>query len=255
MATKQYDNYADLITFTRASTGTYLDSDGLLKTATTNTPRIEYDINGNRKGLLIEEARTNLLPYSGDFANAAWVKSNMPLGAGVTAPDGTTNSTKLIPNTVSAEHYIQDNLTAATGTFTDSVFAKADELKIFVIRPVHVGADQSATQQATFDLQAGVIVNNSANTTAAIQDFGNGWYRCSFTYTVSGTITGDFASRLQIYSNTNTNVFAGDNTSGLYVFGAQREAGSFPTSYIQHGWCGCEPIRRCGVHPDQCFRV
>jgi hypothetical protein len=60
MATKQYDNYADLITFTRASTGTYLDSDGLLKTATTNTPRIEYDANGNRKGLLIEEARTNL---------------------------------------------------------------------------------------------------------------------------------------------------------------------------------------------------
>ena len=71
--TKQYDNYADLITFTRASTGTYLDSDGLLKTATTNTPRIEYDANGNRKGLLIEEARTNALTRSIPISSV-WMK-------------------------------------------------------------------------------------------------------------------------------------------------------------------------------------
>ena len=62
--TRQYDNYADLITFTRASTGTYLDSDGVLKTATNNVPRIEYDADGNRLGLLIEEARTNSIRNS-----------------------------------------------------------------------------------------------------------------------------------------------------------------------------------------------
>ena len=64
MGTKTFDNYADLITFSRASSATYLDSDGVLKTATTNVPRIEYDADGNRLGLLIEEQRTNLLTYS-----------------------------------------------------------------------------------------------------------------------------------------------------------------------------------------------
>ena len=59
MGTKNYNNYSDMITFSRASTGTYLDSDGLLKSAATNTPRVEYDAQGNRLGLLVEEARTN----------------------------------------------------------------------------------------------------------------------------------------------------------------------------------------------------
>ena len=45
----------DLIDFTRGSTGAYLDSDGTLKTAANNIPRIEYDADGNLLGLLIEE--------------------------------------------------------------------------------------------------------------------------------------------------------------------------------------------------------
>jgi hypothetical protein len=200
-------------------------------------PRLGHHVwNGTawvNEGLLHEsEARTNLLPYSEDIANAAWVKTRMLLGSGISAPDGTTSSTKLIPNTTNLEHYIEDNLTPATGTFTDSVFAKAAEFKNLVIRPVHIGADQGATQQAIFDLGLGVVGTISANTTAAIQDFGNGWYRCSFTYTVSGTITGAFAVRLQINDNSNAAAFAGDDASGLYVFGAQREIGPTPSSYI-----------------------
>jgi hypothetical protein len=129
-------------------------------------PRVGHHVwNGSawvNEGLLHEsEARTNLLPYSEDIANAAWVKTRMLLGSGISAPDGTTSSTKLIPNTTNLEHYIEDNLTPATGTFTDSVFAKAAEFKNLVIRPVHIGADQGATQQAIFDLGLGVVASPS----------------------------------------------------------------------------------------------
>ena len=50
------------ITFTRASSGTYVGSDGLVKTATTNEARFDHNpTTGESLGLLVEEARTNLL--------------------------------------------------------------------------------------------------------------------------------------------------------------------------------------------------
>ena len=58
---KVYDTATDIITFARSSSATYLDSDGVLKTAATDAPRIEYAEDGTLKGLLIEEQRTNLL--------------------------------------------------------------------------------------------------------------------------------------------------------------------------------------------------
>ena len=50
------------ITFARASVGTYFDSAGTMQTATANMPRWDYDPGTLQlRGLLIEEARTNLL--------------------------------------------------------------------------------------------------------------------------------------------------------------------------------------------------
>jgi hypothetical protein len=50
------------ITFTRASTGTYFDATGTLRTAAINTPRWDCDpVNHTLNGLLLEDARTNLL--------------------------------------------------------------------------------------------------------------------------------------------------------------------------------------------------
>ena len=61
----------NLITFTRSTTGTYLGSDGLLKSAAINEARIEYDASGNCLGLLVEEARTNLMTQS-NIESAYW---------------------------------------------------------------------------------------------------------------------------------------------------------------------------------------
>ena len=53
-----------LVTFTRASSGTYVGSDGLIKTATTNEPRFDHNpTTGESLGLLVEEQRTNGFTY------------------------------------------------------------------------------------------------------------------------------------------------------------------------------------------------
>ena len=242
--TKQYDNYADLITFTRASTGTYLDSDGLLKTATTNTPRIEYDADGNRKGLLIEEARTNALTRSIPISSV-WTESEvLILEDNAVAPDGATTASKLVATaTDSSDHRASLGMFgfATSGvSYTASAFVKAGEYNYAAIG---MGAGAFAGEiLALFDLSTGslVVTDNATSSTVlatSSESYGNGWYRISVTSSASASN----AAEIRLYpSNVNTlltnsvgtSSFAGDGTSGIYVWGAQLEAGSFPTSYI-----------------------
>ena len=228
MTTKQYDAYSNLITFTRASTGTYLDSDGLLKTATTNTPRIEYDINGNRKGLLIEEARTNLVLYSEDFANAAWLKSNATVdGNIVIAPNGTLTGSLIYPTATSTSMHVAKTW-VLLGFAAQSVYAKAAGKDFLVLR-----RPDGATANAWFNLSTGEVTSVSAGT-ASIVPVSNGWYRCTYVSTVPSTNNVMYISTSD--ANGSLNVTA-SGTDGIYIWGAQAEssttAGSFPTSYIK----------------------
>ena len=214
--TKQYDNYADLITFTRASTGTYLDSDGLLKTATTNTPRIEYDADGNRLGLLIEEARTNNMIRSEEFDNAQWTKLGVGngLAAVVTAnaglsPDGATTADRIVFDAVDSAGQSQvNNLsgTQLTGICTFSVWLKAET--------------GTPTVYLRIDWSGGAAIANAVLT--------NEWQRYSVTMpssesSVTTVNRGTIGTRPLLGTSTSATVFA---------WGAQLEAGSFPTSYI-----------------------
>jgi len=80
--------------FTRASTGTYYNSSGVLVSAAINTPRFDYDpATLQLKGLLLEDASTNSALQSADISNAAWAKVSISYGLVVTgnnatAPDG-----------------------------------------------------------------------------------------------------------------------------------------------------------------------
>ena len=66
--------------FTRASTATRVDENGLIETIATGTPRLNYPLlDGvvqDNPTLLLEPSRTNTQPYSEQFDNAAWTKGN-----------------------------------------------------------------------------------------------------------------------------------------------------------------------------------
>lgn len=214
------------ITFTRASTATYVGRDGLIKTAGEDEARFDHDpATGESLGLLIEESRTNLFEYSEDFTNADWAKFDVSISSNsIIAPDGSTNSYTITEGTTNTQHNITDT-TTVTGTKTFSVYAKlASGSRLLRI------VDYNATDGAVlgrFDLSNGTI-HAGSDSSAVIKDCGNGWYRCSITTTT--TVESNYY--ISLSQSDGTYIYTGDGSSSLYIFGAQLEAGSFPTSYI-----------------------
>jgi hypothetical protein len=226
------------LAFTRSNdTATRVGPDGLIEKVRTNLttavsvgpvanlPRIDYTGGGCGK-LLLEPQRTNLVTYSENFNNAAWTKSNASVTANAaTSPDGYTNADKIVENTATSGHSTFQSISATSGaTYTISAFGKAAE-RTRLWLDLYGG-----TNSANFDLSNGTILASSVGITAKIENYGNGWYRCS--------ITG-VAPAATIYPNvgptttsTTTNLYTGDGTSGILIYGFQLELASYATSYI-----------------------
>ena len=216
------------ITFTRASTGTYTDDNGLVVIAPTDTPRFDHNpATGESLGLLVEEARTNLLLRSEEFDNAYWSPSGSSITANnTTAPNGTITADLLIENSASSTHLVSVGGKMLSGTtYTYSVYAKAAGRDWLIMSP------GSTWGYGWFNINngtLGTLVDGGSNPTAAINAVGNGWYRCSITLTAVANAGIQF---LMVPSN-GTVTYTGNGTSGIYLWGAQLEAGAFPTSYI-----------------------
>jgi hypothetical protein len=226
-------------TFSRASTGTFVGSDGLIQSAAINTPRFDHDSAGVCRGLLIEESRTNLLSRSENFGTTwAAVQLNTtgtPAYLNVaTAPDGNTTADKLIATTTNSTHQFRQDVTLVSGTsYTISVYFKAAETNFATISVVGA-ANGNVDWVSYFNISASSPAAGQFNGFArtSLVDVGNGWRRCSvtFTATASGTLNTRFGGAAS--ANIGSNFYAGDGTSGFLLWGAQLEAGSFATSYI-----------------------
>lgn len=215
------------VTFARASSATYFDSAGVVQTATSNAPRFDYDpVTLTVRGLLIEESRANLALQSADFATTWSVSGATVSTNAIASPDGGVNADKLAEDATTGSHTLSQNITYSTGAHTASVFAKKAERDWVRV----LFYDGTSTFSAFFDLANGVVGNTTGTgTTASIQSVGNGWYRCIVTATATAG-AGTFAPRIAL-ANGNSS-YAGSAGSGIYLWGAQIEAGSFPTSYI-----------------------
>jgi hypothetical protein len=233
-------NFSDIITFTRASTATFFNSAGVLTSAAVDAPRFDFNPSTlAAQGLLVEESRTNLLSYSDDFGNAAWTKGGATVSTDTTtAPTGTTVADSLIEDSSTGTHRCYRTTTGTTNTnaYTFSAFIKANT-RSRVYMAIVEGATFSRQGNANFDLSAGNVIsfstglNGATGGAATITPIGNGWYRCTYTITLGGTDTSILTDFQLINTGTNRN-YTGNGTSGLFIWGAQLEAGAFPTSYI-----------------------
>jgi hypothetical protein len=219
------------VTFTRtANTATVINSIGDVAPINADLPRFDFNpITLACRGLLIEEARTNLLAYSEQFNNAVWSKLQCSIVEdSITAPDGLLTADKIVEDTTSTAHQVViTSFSFTSGTsYTISVFAKTNG------RDLRIGFGSAAfttSQLVVFNLTTGTASINSGTPTFTIAPYKDGWYRCTVTATATATAATSIV--FTMLSGTIAG-YLGNGTSGVYLWGAQLEAGAFPTSYI-----------------------
>lgn len=223
------------ITFTRTSSATRVNSDGLIEVVPANSPRFDFDpISGECLGLLVEEQRTNLWVYSENPESAFFQPEMVSFNSNsAIAPDGNLTADKIISPVGANGASISQGINISSGaTLTGSAFVKyadLDRLEIVLLS----SNNTTPYARATINPINGTITtavaafNGGTNPSASVVSYGNGWYRFSVTVTYPAvTLAG---MRVAAFDSGGA---LGDGTKGTFVWGMQLEVGSFPTSYI-----------------------
>ena len=212
--------------FSRASSATVVNKDGLIEIVGSGKARIDFK--DDAKGaLLLEPQRSNNLIRSEEFENASWIKSGSAITANqIISPNGSLNADLITSSGSSAFERVTQSV-SLSGVVSYSLFVKkntANLISLF-INGTGIGVESGANIIYDFNFTTNLLSKNAASsstaTTTKVESFLNGWYRISIS--VSSTTITD----ARIYSSWNIT-----NTLSSYIWGAQLEEGSFPTSYI-----------------------
>jgi hypothetical protein len=207
---------------------TRINKNGLIESVAANVARLNYDpTNPQDPHLLLEPSRTNSLPESENFSTN-WIAIGSTVSGGVSSPDGGTNAYSLIEGTASGGKIIYDTISVSAGSVTYSLFMKKGDKRYTALLLSGV----VTTSMFNVDLEngTGTTATGSFDSTN-IEQYPNGWYRISVTATATA---GNLNCNVYLMNGStyNDRNYTGNGTDKTYIFGAQLEAGSYPTSYI-----------------------
>jgi len=222
------------VSLTRASVGTYVGNDGLIKYAAAGEARFDHNpVTGESLGLLVEESRANTYLYSTDLSQSGYGNTT-PSAPSYPSPDGLNTASLMVPSAggSSTRNFGRTDCGVTNAIQTASIYAKAAGYTAIGFNSISNGYSNDLT---VFDLSTGTVTRADANSVNAyMEDIGNGWYRCvvpsSVAYGVAGATLISWNCIDQ--ASTEFSPYSADGVSGIYVWGAQLEEGSFPTSYI-----------------------
>lgn len=224
--------FASCLTNTNSTGGYCTDSSGVLHLIAANALRI-----CSGTGLLAEETRTNQVKMSGDQTAANWGKFNVNVTvSSQLAPD---NSSFMSLQTVSASssNTSVNQLFAPTTvtTYSLSAFFKVGTAPFFVIVMSDAGANWAgvSVNSSTLAVTTNQGGDSSVIGTPIVTSYANGTVRISVSVQSSAASPGNRGFLFQGSSAALSSAFvAGVSGQTTLAWGAQIEAGAFPTSYI-----------------------
>ena len=196
-------------------------------------PRFDYSGGASCPSLLLEPSRSNLLENSEWFeSGSGWSTGSLNLETNAdVSPEGIQNATKIVPTTDNVIHSVYKS-SEQHADHIYSAFVKADGYN-WVLLTSHSSSAPSARGAFFYIADDGTSLDDrigatGTNVTPKIESFGNGWFRISIE---PGTSTSSLFTIIP--SNADDVIsFAGDGTSGILIYGLQRELGTYLTSYI-----------------------
>lgn len=205
--------------FTRASSATRVNKQGLIETVGSGKPRIDF-LDNTSGHLLLEPSRTNLMPSSEDFNGADWNRASLTIDSDdAISPYGTSTADKI---TFTGSGSLRTwNTFTFTNAYTYSIFVKKGNSRYVTLRSFAF----TTSAIIGFDLDS-----VTAQTGGIIEQYPNDWFRLSISKDVSSDAdkNGYFYFYLPNSLGSTTSV----NGNYAYIFGNQIEEGGYPTSYI-----------------------
>jgi hypothetical protein len=227
-------------TVTRDTTARRFTSAGLIASVASGIPRLDYYTSGGVTGcpaLLVEPAGTNLCLQSENLDIFPWNPTNTAVTvnvAGTTDPAGGNTADQIFETAASGSHFLAQTMTIVSGTtYVGSIFYKKatgspDWMQVAFSTTGLAGF-------ANFNLTSGTVGLTGAGCTGRIENYGNGWYRCTLIQTANAN--GTSGGPVIVFTNNTNSItrfvsYTGNTATSIYAWGAQLETGSVATSYI-----------------------
>lgn len=225
-----------LLTVSRASTATYVNSAGVMARADNNVLRLDYNpVTLAARGARLEQSRQNVLLRSEDLSTtwsgvATTVTTNTANG-----PDGTATLDKVIATAVAGGHTRTQTVSGTSNgsPYCLSAFFRAADYSKLVVS-LYEGATFVRGVGATFDVNGTISESFTAGGATIIgsgtENWGGGLRRAWISFIIGGTDPSMFA-RLALHNGTTVS-FTGDGSSGIHVGCVQLEPGRYPSTYM-----------------------